>query len=489
MQKSKLNLAVILAATLLSACGGNGDSGPAATSTPAAPNRQQQPSPATNTPQPTATPSSSNDSKPEADNNKKPSAPANDSDSRPTQGGPSSIYIPSGSALPTAQPSSRPTATVQPTTRPSVTAQPSATVQPTATAQPTTTTSPTAQPSTQPTATTSPTAQPSVQPSTTPTTQPSATVQPTATTSPTAQPSGQPSATPSSQPSATAQPSTQPTAQPSVQPSATPSTQPSATAQPSATPSATVQPTVQPTTNPGTGGIQNDGKKWVGSIFRMPTEGTSITAQSGTPNLEHFSSTEKTIINLESGQHVLTLPASSPVSQQNGILTYNNTAGTSLPYRELKVSGDKYKNVQIGSIIDNSNGHSLFYRMTKEPIGLPSTGNATYKGDAFLNLRNMDDNSGQRTEQGKIEMNTNFSDKTLTFTVDSPSHKASIPGIIRQGSIDFREKNREALGPNTLTGLIGGFVGPNGEEIIGSYIHGNFDSRERIDGVFAGKKE
>lgn len=478
MQKSKLNLAVILAATLLSACGGNGDSGPAATFTPAAPNRQQQPSPATNTPQPTATPSSSNDSKP-ADSNKKPSTPANDSDSRPTQGGPSSIYIPSGSALPTAQPSSRPTATVQPTTRPSVTAQPSATVQPTAT------TSPTAQPSGQPSATPSSqpsaTAQPSVQPSTTPSTQPSATVQPTATTgptvqpSPTAQPSGQPSATPSTQPSATAQPSTQPTAQPSVQPSATPSI--------------TVQPTVQPTSNPGTGGIQNDGKKWVGSIFRMPAEGTSITSQSGTPNLEHFSLTEKTIINLESGQHVLTLPASSPVSQQNGILTYNNTAGASLPYRELKVSGDKYKNVQIGSIIDNSNGHSLFYRMTKEPIGLPSTGNATYKGDAFLNLRNMDDNSGQRTEQGKIEMNTNFSDKTLTFTVDSPSHKASIPGIIRQGSIDFREKNREALGPNTLTGLIGGFVGPNGEEIIGSYIHGNFDSREHIDGVFAGKKE
>ena len=249
-----------------------------------------------------------------------------------------------------------------------------------------------------------------------------------------------------------------------------------------------MQPTVQPTTNPGTGGIQNDGKKWEGNIVILPKEGVA----NENTKIDSLSSTEKTIINLDSGRHVLTLPSSAANAQQGGILIYNNGTANGAPYKDLMVSSDKYKYVQIGSIADNNNAYSLFYRfVSNQPVELPTAGKATYKGDAILNFRNLDNSNYLRTELGKVEIGTDFTDKTLNFSVNSPSHKASIPGVIGQpfGDLYIREKDNKYLGADTYSGLAGGFTGPNAEEIMGTYTYGNLNTNENINGVFAGKKE
>ena len=170
------------------------------------------------------------------------------------------------------------------------------------------------------------------------------------------------------------------------------------------------------------------------------------------------------------------------------MMIYDKTA--SAPHKEFMVSDDRYKYVQIGYLMDNNDQRMMWDRYVKVPVEVPYSGTATYKGDIILDFTNQDDNKRLRTELGKMEMNTNFGDKTLTFAIDSPSHKASLPGVINYPStLYFNEKDDKSLGSDTYTGLSGAFAGPNVEEVHGSYIHSNFTTKESINGVFAGKQE
>ncbi len=172
------------------------------------------------------------------------------------------------------------------------------------------------------------------------------------------------------------------------------------------------------------------------------------------------------------------LPTTAADAHQGGVLIFN---GKHINYNRLLTSDNSYRYVQFGTL-DFERATGSFVRFDTVTPQLPTQGHAHYQGDSILDIR---DTNAQylRTEIGTVAASVDFGARTMRFEINSPSHRDSINDIKISKDGGFL---KDATGLGSTVG--GGFVGPNGEEMMGSYSHIASDY-SGVVGVFGAKRQ
>ncbi len=202
----------------------------------------------------------------------------------------------------------------------------------------------------------------------------------------------------------------------------------------------------------------------------QPDDGVTYTGVMFNAKGERAPTTGRSKFVLNDGKVQYQLPRSSQgATQQGNLLIYGSatgkgghyTAPDGKSYESFQLSNNLYYYSQFGVAKPVDGEIGGFYRGVAVS-NMPTSGSATYKGDAIVGLWSGD--NFNRTEAGTVQANADFAGKKLAISLASPSYKGNINANIEGSNFSGKDGSKST---------IGSFYGPNAEELGGTYDDNN----------------
>lgn len=168
-------------------------------------------------------------------------------------------------------------------------------------------------------------------------------------------------------------------------------------------------------------------------------------------------------------------------TQDGGILTYNDgikAENSEKVYSTFMISSeDAYQYSQFG-FIDGQGNRAYAFSHGRVVTSMPVDGERQYNGEAIVARLQADGSVGQ-TEIGQVQLNVDFLEKDVDFSLSTNS------GYRGTASADIEESGLSNTTVDQTKTINGKFYGPNAEEVSGVY----FDKAEKIMAPFGARQQ